>query len=563
MLNTVKKRIRLGTVFLFMLTLLSCGVGLYHLVRLNNDTTRILKNNYESLDYAHSMQRIIDALPAGSPFPAAFDSILTLQEKNVTEKGELSATGEIRSLFQSYQSDPAGENLVPALRKAISQILVVNMDAIEHKNQKATQTAERAFMVISLLAALVLIVGLTFTFNFPSILTSPLAALTEGLREISRKNYKHRIHLDRKDEFGEMAESFNLMAERLEYFENSNLNKLIFEKTRAEAVINSLKEASIGIDASNTILFANDQALQLLHLQAKDIVGKTVGEVSQRNELFRFLIEDRGTLPFKIVLDDRENYFTREIIDVNLGETSSKLIVLQNITTFKELDTAKTNFIATVSHELKTPLAASDFSLKLMEDARTGALTTEQQELVDGLKQNNQRMLKILSELLNMAQVEAGRIELHIQQVQPVSIAQLSLEATQTTAREKGISIHTSYDEQLPLVQADREKTSWVLNNFIQNAIRYSSDNTSIDLKIKRQGNYVEFSVADKGPGISAEYSSRIFNRFFKIPGSKEAGTGLGLSISKDFIQAQGGETGVHSQPGEGSTFYFTLPAVQ
>jgi len=282
MATTVKSKIRLGTLFLFLLTLLSCGIGIFHLVRLKNDTNRIVKNNYESLDYCHNLQRILDSTTIDRHRSLSlFDSILKLQETNITEVGEKDATREIRQAFESYaKGDDKVENQI---RSGIQHVLTLNMAAIEQKNEKAGDTANKALTYISLLAAIVFLVGFTFSFNFPSVLTSPINALTEGIQEISRKNYKHRIHLDRKDEFGQMAVAFNDMAERLEYFENSNLNKIIFEKTRAEAVINSLKEASIGIDKNDTILFANNQALQLLGLQAKDLVGKSVKEVSQKN----------------------------------------------------------------------------------------------------------------------------------------------------------------------------------------------------------------------------------------------------------------------------------------
>ena len=181
----------------------------------------------------------------------------------------------------------------------------------------------------------------------------------------------------------------------LQYFESSNLNTMMFEKNRAEAVINSLKDASIGIDKNNIVLFANNQALQLLGLKPEDIVGKSVNEISARNDLFRFLIENETSTPFKVVVDNRENFFAKEIIDVTQGETKNKVIVLKNITSFKELDVAKTNFIATISHELKTPLASSDFSLKLLEDERVSKLSASQKELIENLKQDNSRMLKI------------------------------------------------------------------------------------------------------------------------------------------------------------------------
>lgn len=559
-MTSVKKRIRLGTLFLFLLTLLSCGVGIFHLVRLKNDATLILKNNYESLDYTYSLQQIMDTSGDGKTLPPAFDSILKKQEQNITEPGEQEATRRVRAAFEKYKLD-TGKAGIAEIRAALHTVLRLNMAAIETKNIKAGNTADTALTYISLLAAIIFLIGFTFSFNFPGVLTTPIGALTEGLREIARKNYHFRIHLDRKDEFGQMAESFNDMAERLEYFENSNLNKLIFEKARAEAVINSLKEASIGIDKNDVILFANDQALQLLGMQTADVVGKSVEQVSSRNDLFRFLLEDQGNLPFKIVLDNRENYFTKEIIDISQEGANSKVIILRNITSFKELDVAKTNFIATISHELKTPLASSDFSLKLLSDERVSTLTEEQRELITHLKQDNQRMLRILSELLNMSQVEAGKIQLDITGTDPVSIMENALLSVNTAAREKQVSLERIFEKGLPSVKADAEKTTWVLNNFLTNAIKYSSEEQKVILRIYRKEGTVVFSVTDQGPGIPAAYQGKIFDRFFKVPGSRAGGTGLGLAISREFIEAQGGDIWVESEYGQGSTFGFSLPA--
>ncbi len=561
MLRTVKQKIRLGTLFLFFLLLLSGGVCIYHLIRLKNDAKLILKDNYESLNYCHSMQKYLDSIPISqaSSF-SKFDSVLKLQEKNITEAGENEATALIRKSFSLYRSGDRSPDIVQRIRSGIQRIITLNMAAIEIKNQKANDTADKALTYISFLAAIIFLVGFTFSFNFPYVLTSPISSLTEGIQQISKKNYHYRIHLDRKDEFGQMADSFNDMAERLEYFESSNLNKIIFEKTRAEAVINSLKEASIGIDKNGIILFANDQALQLLGMQAKDVVGKPVDEITKRNDLLRFLLEEKGSVPFKIVVDNRENYFTKEIMEIEQESSSSKVIVLRNITSFKELDVAKTNFISTISHELKTPLASSDFSLKLLEDERVGQLSIEQKQLLQNLKQDNQRMLRILSELLNMSQVEAGKIQLDISEVNPVIIVENAINAILTTAKEKNITIRKNYQDNSEMVKADSEKTTWVLNNFLTNAIKYSSENSTIVVGIRKVEKNIEFSVIDEGPGIPSEYLAKVFERFFKVPGSKAGGTGLGLAISKEFIEAEQGHIWVKSEIGSGSVFGFTLP---
>ncbi|HVY76705.1 MAG TPA: ATP-binding protein [Puia sp.] len=561
---SIKNKIRLGTLFLFLLLVLSGGLSIYYLIKLKNDTANVIKDNYETLEYGHGMQMQLDSLylhagPADGHL-SVFDAFLKKQENNITESGEGKATRSIRQSFEALEHGDTAIASYTRIRNGIQQVLTVNMKAIERKNKAARSSAESISSILIMIVVITFIVGLTFTFNFPGIVVDPIQKLIEAVREISSKNYKYRVHLDSRDEFGQLANAFNAMTERLEEFENSNLNKLIFEKRRAEAVINSLKDASIGIDSGHTILFANEQALQLLGIRGEDAIGKPVNELSTRNDLFRFLMNDGSNNPFKIVLDGKENYYVKETIDVPQAGGNNKVILLKNITSFKELDVAKTNFIATISHELKTPLASSDFALKLLEDSRTGGLTKEQQELAQQLRHDNQRMLNILSELLNLSQVEAGKIQLNLQTVSPEQIVASSLSAVSGNAREKSVQTVLEIEKHLPGVRADADKLSWVLNNFLTNAIRYSPDGGTVVVSAKKNNESVRFSVTDHGPGIDADFRDRIFERYFQIPGrSDKKGSGIGLAICKEFIEAMGGKIWVKSQPGEGSEFGFDL----
>ena len=562
MIATVKNKIWLGTVFLFLLLLLTGGTGIYYIATLKAEGKDVLKNNYESLQYAHAMQAHLQLyLKKQSTQLHKFEQALQSQENNITEPGEAKATNGVRTSFNKLQTGDSTAKNVAEMEQNLQTILSLNMHALGEKNKSAEKTAEDALLVIITLGTMVFLIGLTFLVNFPSIVTTPISKLTEAIREIASKNYKHRIHVESKDEFEKLADAFNDMAERLEFFESSNLNKLMFEKTRAEAVINSLKDASVGVDKNDLVLFANYQALQLLGMEAEDIVGKPVAEIKSRNDLFAFLIENESTTPFKIVVENRENYFVKEVIEVAQGDTTNRVIVIKNITSFKELDVAKTNFIATVSHELKTPLASSDFGLKLLEDERVSKLTDEQKELIGNLKQDNQRMLKILSELLNMSQVEAGRIELNIQKVHPQSIIENAIKAVAASAKEKEIKIKTIFTGHLTDIAADADKTTWVLSNFLTNAIKYSFSDSIVEVSAFLKNGNVIFSVKDDGPGIEAAYLPRLFERYFQVPGSREKGTGLGLAISKEFVDAQLGKIWVDSEIGKGSVFYFQLPA--
>lgn len=557
----VKNKIRLGTLFLFLLLILTGGVSIYYMSKLKAEANNILRDNYKSLNYGHTMQQQLNSFEAAyGNSVKQFETALTQEENNITEKGERQATDSVKIYFNKLKAGDTAKETLKSLQNEIHEILSLNMNAISLKNEKAQATADKALAIILFLGGLVFLISLTFLLNFPSIVTTPINQLTKAIKAIGDKNYQHRIHIDNKDEFGKLADAFNEMAEKLQYFESSNLNKIMFEKNRAEAVINSLKDASIGIDKNNVVLFANHQALQLLGLKPEDIVGKSVNEISARNDLFHFLIENETSTPFKVVMDNRENFFAKEIIDVTQGETKNKVIVLKNITSYKELDVAKTNFIATISHELKTPLASSDFSLKLLEDERVSKLSPGQKELIENLKSDNKRMLKILSELLNMSQVEAGRILLNVKKVNPAVIIESAIQAVSGNAKEKEIVIKNAAGEDLPLIEADADKTTWVLNNFLTNAIKYSFNKSSVEVSVVQQNGGVVFSVTDHGPGIDKEYLPRLFERYFQVPGSKEKGTGLGLAISKDFIEAQGGKIWVESEIAKGSVFYFSLP---
>ncbi len=559
----LKTKIALGGIFLFALLLLSGIMSFYYFNRITAESKDIVKDNYETLNYSKDMLGALDALEKGDTLANTrlFEKNLRMQETNITERGEKEMTATLRKNFELLRQGKATDSTEAVLRKNINTIMYVNLQAIDRKNKAAQTSAESAKTIITIIITACFLLGITFIYNFPSLIASPIAKLSEGIKAIANKNYRQRIHLNRTDEFGELASAFNSMAEKLDDYEHSNLAKILFEKQRAETVINSLKDASIGLDSTGLILFANQQALHLLNLKETDLVGKQQDEVQKRNDLFRFLVKEQNNIPFKIVLEGKENYFTKEIIDIHQQDKKiGNVIILRNITPYKELDTAKTNFIATISHELKTPLASSDFSLKLLEDERTGTLTPEQKELVQSMKNDNQRLLRILSELLDMAQVESGRIQLDIQSISPAELVAKAEASVANMAREKNITIKKEMAAALPPIQADAEKTVWVLNNFLTNAIRYSYENGEIVIKVMQpDNNTVEIGVQDFGIGIEPSYQKKIFDRFFRVPGSAKKGNGLGLAISKEFMDAMGGQIGVVSDYGKGSYFYCLL----
>jgi signal transduction histidine kinase len=400
---------------------------------------------------------------------------------------------------------------------------------------------------------------------------NPIALLTQSIKSIANKNYEERLHFDRTDEFEELAEAFNQMAEKLDEYEHSNLAKILFEKKRIETIINKMSDPVIGLDENKKVVFVNDQALNLLNLRQVQMIGRYAPDIAVENDLFRNLIrvEVNGSEPspnlLKIVVEGRENYFSKENISISHRPTGEKslvpignVILLKNITPYKELDLRKTNFIATISHELKTPIASLQLGIKLLYDDRVGKLNEEQLNIVRTINDETVRLSRITSELLDISQVETGNIKLNLQKVDPLDIVNYALESVKFHAERKKVIIQTVFPDSLPPVRADRDKATWVLVNLLTNAIRYSPENGTVTLSCSSKDGHIHFSVKDVGPGIETRYIPRLFEKYFQVPGSA-SGTGLGLAISKEFIEAQGGRIAVESEVGKGSDFSFEL----
>jgi NtrC-family two-component system sensor histidine kinase KinB len=340
-----------------------------------------------------------------------------------------------------------------------------------------------------------------------------------------------------------------------------------------------MQDAIIGLNEKQEILFLNKVAGQLLNLNPYQIIGANAIELSGNNELLkRILSSNLADEPLKIYADEKESYFqleNREILIPNLEEADESTLkrttksagmvyILKNITKFKELDEAKTNFIATVSHELKTPLSSIKMSLKLLADDRVGKMNEEQNQLLNHITEDSDRLLKLTTELLDLAQVETGNLQLNLVKTNPIEIVNFALDAVRFQAEQQQIQLELICKNNLPFINADAQKTAWVLVNFLSNALRYSSTKSKLIIEVIPNNQQLVFSVKDFGKGIAEQYQKKLFDRYYKVPtdGQNKSGSGLGLAISKDFIEAQNGKIWVESAIGEGSKFSFCLPII-
>lgn len=573
----IKTKLGLGIGFLFILIVILILLGIIFTNQIAGNTRNILAQNNKSIEYARRMLLAADNLSVSDSAMHEFGNYLLLQQSNITEAGEGILTSRISMNFEKLRTGTGNPADLRNIRNDLYDLMALNMGAIENKSEIAISKAKTAILIISITGTICFIIAFTLLVNLPGSIMEPINELTGSIKEIAAKNYSHRVTFERKDELGVLARSFNVMAEKLEEYNNSNLAILMMEKKRIDTLINNMHEPVFGLDENGKIIFMNNEAFKVSGLRKEDAIGRPSQEIAVNNDLIRSLIRELvkpgnnaiSNEPLKIYTDDKESYFEKEIITITITPTAESnsryigdVIILKNITSFKELDSAKTNFIATVSHELKTPLSSILMSLELLEHERIGILNPEQQQLIESVKDDGKRLLRITGELLNLTQVETGKIQLNIQPSQPGEIVRYAVETIKKQADVENIAIETRCDENAGQVYADLDKTSWVLTNLLSNAVRYSYPNSKVILSVKPVKAKMHFSVQDFGQGIDPRYREQIFNRYFRIPGSDKKGTGLGLAISKEFIEAQGGEIYYESEPGKGSIFSFTLPLV-
>jgi NtrC-family two-component system sensor histidine kinase KinB len=571
----IKTKLTLGVGLLFLLIILLSLVSGGYILMLKADTNNILKANYNSLNYSRRMLLSLDEETDDKTAEKRFRTNLRLQNKNITEPGENELTQRLNDhVAEMNNTGKNREHFRKLIRQDILQIMQLNMTAIQRKSQLADQSSNDALFWIFLTGSSCFIIAFVLLVQLPKNIAKPIKELTNSIRQIASRNYKQRVAFEGHSEFGDLAKSFNSMAEKLDEYNSTQLAEVLNEKKRIETLINNMNDPVIGLDEQGKIMFVNNEAIHILNLSKSELMGAAAKELALSNDLMRTLLRDLPTETslqktanaITILNNGKEQYFEKELITIATTHTEAheqqpigNVIILRNVTSFKELEFAKTNFMATISHELKTPISSIKMSIQLLERKDVGSINEEQLNLINSIREDNERLLKITGELLNLTQLETGNIKLYMQSSDPYQIINYAVEAVKKEAEHFGVRIQILTEENLPNLSADTDKTQWVLINLLVNAIHYSPAGETVTISLKESGSQLRFEIKDQGDGIAEEYTSRIFDRYFQVPGISKPGTGLGLAICKEFIEAQGGTIGVESSSGQGSTFFFVL----
>lgn len=582
---TLKTKITLG--FVAMLGLLAAigGYAHYTVGLMDRSSRLVLRANFHSVEYGQQMLRALEQMedrPAAGL--EAFQRTLTREAGNITEPGEQQLVDSLTQTLAEYQRlltagpVPAQLTKIEQLRGQTHRMIELNVRALTAKNSASNRGAERAGHLLLAAVALAVLLGLGLVLSVPEAAVQPLRKLTAAIGYASQGHYRTSIPVESHDEFGTVARAFNQLLVQLQDFRASTTAELITERNRMVSLVDSLDEGLLLIDQHRRILLANPTAAELLNLPVAQLVGQPADELAQRNDLLRTILapidaprrqQAAAELPLLTIAQRGEQSYYRltahDIVSFNEAVDEMQfvghILALRNVSEFKRLDQVKSDFLATVSHELKTPLASLNLSLKLLQDERTAP--DKRQQLAQSMRQQTQRLQRMVGELLDVSRLEAGAgIQLDIRPTDLRDVVRFATDTVQAQLADRQLRLDVQLPADLPLAAADVEKTTWVLINLLANAIRYSPLGETLTVQAQARPDALEISVQDHGPGIAPEHHERIFQRFAQVPNQSEyrGGSGLGLSIAREFIQGQGGRLWVESELGSGSRFAFTLP---
>ncbi|HEY8966233.1 MAG TPA: ATP-binding protein, partial [Candidatus Methylacidiphilales bacterium] len=592
------------------LLLLLLAVGLYSIERCNNLGQRIrviLEQNDKTIRSVQQLKlqctKMTSSLLAGAPgtsvqsradFSEAcrlFEAALGEQERISSSPAERSLTAKLRTIDTQYLRDAwklldraRSPSLADAATtKAIAgrvasqttqmteladQILEASRVAINERNAASGKelTSTIRLMILAMIVAIVIALY-TCIWMSRSVL-DPIDKLSRSIRQVGEGDLDQTLPSHSRDELGRLATTFNTMAAQLRGYRTAHSEKLQRLHLTMERTLAAFPDPIFVLNAVGGVEFRNPAGDALALKLLFSGVRRLPEQVEKVVEKCLAWGEDYLPTHFKhsvtLRLDNSDHHFMPRIVLLR-DETRTPFgaaVIMEDITRLRLVDELKDNLVTTVSHELKTPLTSVRMALYLLLERAVGPLNGKQEELLDTARQDADRLLNMLNDLLDLARLEQGPAELNLDEIPPGRLMETARRETAGLATEAGIDVLLEEEPGLPPVRVDAERIAFVFNNLISNAIKYSPPGGTVRLRIAAQdGNLVRFSVKDEGAGIAPEHHSRIFEKFFRVAGSKKRGAGLGLAIAREIVRSHGGEIGVHSQPGQGSEFYVILPA--
>jgi PAS domain S-box-containing protein len=422
------------------------------------------------------------------------------------------------------------------------------------------------------IAVVALIIGISIISYLLRKIIHPIEDLAIGINKVSEGNYEYTIPLKRGEEINFIFDCFNNMVEKLKEYDRLNVNKILREKQRTEAIIESIKSPIIVTDDENKIIMLNQSAERLFDVKEKKVIKRNFLDGIKEKKIFNMIQEAANSIEaykdfedIELGNNEHKDYYRVTISPIWFTDIEhlGAVTIMQDITKFKELDEMKTDFISNVSHEFRTPLTSICMAVGLLLDRNVG-INDDEMELLTIIKEDSNKLDNLVGELLDLSKMKSGKIEMDIRDMDINDVISQIKRAFKIQIEEKNVTLNIDTKGIIRKVKADINKISWVMANLVGNALRYTkTDGTGIiEIKAREVNNRMLVSICDNGEGIAEEYQKLIFEKFIQIKdknGETTGSSGLGLAICKEIVKAHGEEIWADSTVGEGSSFYFTL----
>ncbi len=596
----MKRRIFLGLAPLFILLVATGAFAVSLFAKLGSSVDVILRENFRSVLAGQQMKETAERMDSALFFSlageeergrkmyaenlTAFRENLRIELGNITLPGEQELADKVQRLHGRYAaraeafwaaSDAESRRkmyfgeMLPVfteVKDTTQEIIRINQDNMVQADRGARQLSAQStrYMILAIGAGIV--GAIFFAVRLQRSILQPIQALTAVSKELGEGRLDQVVPVASQDELGQLADTFNKMATRLRAYRQAMGDQIHQARQMTEITFSAFPDPIIALAADGRIDFTNPAANKFLHgIGQKDGLPRNVQEEVDR--VFKGAPDFLPTsfervLVFRV--DEREVFMLPRVIGMRdeAGHIFGAAVILQDVTRLRLLDEVKSNLVSTVSHELKTPLTSVRMGLHLLLEERIGALNQKQTELLLAAREDSERLLRMINDLLDLAKLESGRAVLPSQMVEPEKLIENAGESLRALVESRGARLVTEIAPDLPAVSVDARQIAHVFSNFVSNAAKHTKAGGEIVLSAKMHDGNVRFSVTDQGPGIPQQYQARLFDRFFRVPGSEVPGVGLGLAIAKEIVATQGGTVGVNSTPGKGSEFYFDLPAV-
>ncbi|WNG53661.1 HAMP domain-containing protein [Archangium gephyra] len=516
---------------------------------------------------------------------------LKAQEGNITEPGEAEATLRLwqaweryRSAYETFAAADAPrarrsvylDEMAPAFQDAkfaLQLVLEINQDAMVNKSDALQRQSRRVNTLMVTAVVVALVGGLLASSSLTQRALRPVSVLSQAVRRLGQGDLATRAVVQGQDEIAQLARDFNAMAEALQRYRQSSLGELLQAQASSQAAIDSLPDPVVVFGVEGGVLNVNRAAEEVLRLSVEGSggsLGQVAPEVREVLERVRaHVLGGKGPyLPrgyedaVRVEAQEGDRWLLPRGSPVygEAGGVVGASVLLQDVTRLRRFDELKNDLVATVAHEFRTPLTSLRMAIHLCAEGVPGPITEKQADLLYAAREDCERLQGIVDDLLDLSRLQSGRVELEVRPVSTEAVLEAALAPHRVAADERGVRLSLEQEPGLERVEADPERLQLVLSNLVANAVRHTSRGGEVVARARQEGERVRFEVADTGEGIAPEHQQRIFEKFYRVPGASTGGAGLGLSIAQEIVQAHGGEMGLSSQPGVGSTFWFTLP---